>query len=363
MLRKLTTLFLLVCSIVLVIAVQAQDEDVPVASGLNSPRHITFGPDGTLYIAEAGTGGDTKVPSPAGGGEVNFGNTARVSIVDQDGTQNVLVDSLPSVIDDFGQGQGVNQVILTDTTLWAVVGQGPTPENIPADGGVMTAVVVVDPESITIRDVIDLFAFEQENNPDGTPDLASNPTEMVIASDGTIYIVDASANALLSWTEADGLQLVHAWEVDEMTAAPVPSSLAIAPDDSLYVGFLTGFPFEPGTAKIEHWADGELVETFEGLTLVTDVALDADGNLFAVQFADGFGATGFNPNTGSVVQVSADGITPIMTGLNLPYGIAQNPDGGEWFVTVNSAFSAPGSGAVLRVRDGAVLAPVATPEA
>ncbi|MBC8170870.1 MAG: ScyD/ScyE family protein [Anaerolineae bacterium] len=363
MLRKLTTLLLLVSSIVMVIAVQAQDEDVPVASGLNAPRHLTFGADGTLYIAEAGTGGDTKVPSPAGGGEVNFGETASISTVAPDGTQGIFMDGLLSVSDDFGQSQGVNQAVVTDTTAWLVLGQGPTPENIPADAGVMTALVTIDLATGDTGNVIDLFAFEQENNPDGSADLASNPSEIGVTSDGTVLIVDASANALLSWTEADGLQLVHAWEVDETgaTAAPVPSSLAIASDDSVYIGFLSGFPFAPGTAKIEHWVEGELAETFEGLTLVTDVALDADGNLYAVQFADGFGETGFNPNTGSVVQVSAEGITPIMTGLNLPYGIAQNT-AGEWFVSINSAFSAPGSGAVLKVREG-VFAPISTPEA
>src|SRR6266849_701021 len=41
-----------------------------VASGLNGPRGLKFGPDGALYVAEAGSGGDSggfsceQVPSP-----------------------------------------------------------------------------------------------------------------------------------------------------------------------------------------------------------------------------------------------------------------------------------------------------------
>jgi hypothetical protein len=45
-----------------------------VASGLDGPRGLKFGPDGALYGAEAGSGGDTlssgfsceQVPSPVG---------------------------------------------------------------------------------------------------------------------------------------------------------------------------------------------------------------------------------------------------------------------------------------------------------
>ena len=36
-----------------------------VAAGLQGPRGLTFGPDGLLYIAEAGTGGTQPVPAGA----------------------------------------------------------------------------------------------------------------------------------------------------------------------------------------------------------------------------------------------------------------------------------------------------------
>ncbi|HEX2621891.1 MAG TPA: ScyD/ScyE family protein [Phototrophicaceae bacterium] len=368
MLRKLTAVFFLLCSLVLVVATQAQDaatEDVPVASGLNAPRHLRFGSDGTLYIAEAGFGGDLTAVGPSGNGEVSLGTSGRVSTVLPSGEQSNLIDGLLSIVDSSMYSEGVSDVLVNDAgdTAWLVLGQGPMPESIPADpGGIMTAVVKYTLPDLVSSTVIDTYGFEVANNPDGASDMASNPQEIAVAADGTIYIVDASANSLLSWTEADGLKLVTAWAVDESgaTPSPVPSSLALASDGSLYVGFLSGYPFNAGGAKIEHWVNGALAETFEGLTLVTDVAVGQDGNLYAVQFADGFGQTGFNQNSGSVVQVTADGITPIMTGLNFPYGIAENANG-EWFVSINSAFSAPGTGAVLKVRQGEVIAPASTP--
>src|ERR1700754_953705 len=77
------------------------------ASGLNGPRGLKFGPDGTLYVAEAGSGGTTstvgqceQVPPPVG--PYLGGNTARISKVDRFGTVSTVVSGLPSSVSPIG---------------------------------------------------------------------------------------------------------------------------------------------------------------------------------------------------------------------------------------------------------------------
>ena len=84
-----------------------------VASGLNSPRQLTFSPGGALYVAEAGTGGPRDGncrPHPAlpGGGCLGFtGSIARLS----HGHVDRVVRGLPSVA---GASSGVDQT----STRW-----------------------------------------------------------------------------------------------------------------------------------------------------------------------------------------------------------------------------------------------------
>ena len=149
----------------------------------------------------------------------------------------------------------------------------------------------------------------------------------------------------------------------------MPTAVDVGPNGHIYVSFLSAFPYDPGTARIEEWsADGTLVTSYDDLTAVTDVAVGDDGTIYAVQMADGYGDLGFNPNTGSVIKVTADGKTPVAEGLNYPYRMAIAANGGI-AVTVNSTFSAPDSGAVIAISGeiptmsaDQLGTPVSTPE-
>ncbi len=328
----------------LALPVLAQDGPPPppenaIASGLNSPFGINYDADGNLYIADGGTGGAIEIPADpedptSSPGSMGF--TGQILVVSPDGEQSVALGNLISMASGEGNFSAFRVFPQADS-LWIVLPGGASGPQ-PFYGN---AVMEIDKTSGRIKTYIDMFAFELANNPDEADPIDSNTTSLAWDANGALYIIDTGGNDILTWSADAGLSLFKVWKDD-----PVPTDLVFADDGSLYVSFL-GQGIAPGAGHIEHWsADGQtLIETFSDLTAVTDIAIGQDGKLYAVQLLN-FGEQGPMPNSGSVVEVSADGTNVVADGLNFPYSIAQAPDG-SWAVSVNTTFSPPNSGAVV----------------
>lgn len=303
----------------------------PAAEGLLSPRGLAYDENGVLFVAESGAGGPMETNGPFG--PATYGYTAQISSV-VEGQSQALIGGLPSMESSPTEMAGANSVWVENDSIWVATGHEIA--NVPFSA----AVIAFDRVTLRPQHVIDIYAYEQENNPDGK-ELLSNVTDVTVGEDGTVYIADASGNTVYSWTVDGGLQVFKTWDTN-----PVPTSVAVGDDGSVYVGFLTGFPFPAEGATIDQYAaDGTLVTTFAGLTAVTDIVWSA-GNLFAVQFAAGFGDTGWTPDSGSVVAVTPDGLIPVAEGLTFPYGIAATPDGSQLAVSVSTSYGEAGSGAI-----------------
>lgn len=332
--------------------VAARDDGI-TAEGLLAPRHIAYGADGTLWIAEAGSGGDIETPSPLGMG--NAGLTSRVTIVSPDGVQEALLGNLPSMDWGFNEIVGVNAVLPAGESLWMAVGNG----GGEATGGLARGVYEWNIETFEQLNVFDTLAAETELNPDGEI-IDSNPMDIAVGTDGSIYIADAGANTVWQIApDAAELAVFATW-----TDNPVPTSVEIDTNGDIWIGFLSGFPHLEGSARVEHYSpDGTLVETFEGFTAVVDLALGEDG-LYAVQYGI-YGDAGFAPSSGSVVAVTADGPAPVLEEINYPFGLTLSP-AGDWMVAYDTNYGqAPEMGRVGTadaVAESEVPAPIATPE-
>ncbi|QPC82623.1 ScyD/ScyE family protein [Phototrophicus methaneseepsis] len=321
--RRALFLFVTALAAMLALPVTAQDSAQVFADGLANPRNMSFDSEGNLYVAEAGVAGTQLTDA-----EVAYGATGQITRIAPDGTKDVLVHGLISYRDGNPLGPAAVQII--DDTIWMLLNET-SDFSIPFTH----ALVGLDRNTLRVKTFVDLLTLELTDDPDGNPNEQSNPTDFAIAPDGTFVIANAGCNCLMQWTPEDGVSVLNAWDFD--TDNPVPTTVEFGPDGDLYVGFLTGFPFPEGGSRIERWSEGELVETYDGLTAITSLIVPEEGTIYAVQL--GVFDQGWGP--GRVIMIDENGITPILEDLTNPYGIIQGPDG-TIFVSTNTFGAADG---------------------
>lgn len=326
-----------------------------IASGLNGPRGLAFGPDGALYIAETGTL-DLNGPSTIlNGAPAYFSNSGSITRY-FNGVQTRIVTGLPALV-STGEGGGGPQDIAFSSggTGYFVTGLGANPAVRTGDlGGSPGAANLGGLFSFSIgggaiTKLADLGAYEAANNAAGGP-LDSNPFHLTATADG-LLVTDAGANTLMHVAPDGTTTLAAIFPGRDIGGGfpsdAVPTGVAVAADGTIFVAQLTGFPFTPGAANIYSVAPGSTTPALfaTGLTNITDLAFGTDGTLYALEIDD----NGLlNPGGGgAIVRINADGThhTLYNQGLVTPTGLTVGADG-AFYVT---NFSAGGPGQVLRI--------------
>ncbi len=345
-----------------------------VVAGLNAPRALTFGADGTLYVLEQGSGGDqcADMQGPEGPTKACMGMTGAISAV-KDGALEAVVSGLPSIA--MGQEiAGVSDFAIAPDGSYVVVvnlgGGGPEVRAARGPLGPVMGTLATAAADGTLTPIADLAQWEADNNPDAADpgsSVDSNPYGVTLTADGSYLVADAGGNDVLT-VGADGAitlsGLLHAQFVPapaDPTASPapdpnaspammpmqaVPTSASVGPDGAIYVSQLTGFPFPVGGSTI--WrieAGGEPTAYGTGLTNVLDLAFGPDGTLYAVEIAHNGLLSG--DVTGALVSIPAGGGAASVVasdGLMMPGGVAVGADG---TVYVANGSQMPGGGSIV----------------
>jgi glucose/arabinose dehydrogenase len=336
-----------VCFFCVLASARAQSPSANVSTfttGLNFPRGLKFGPDGNLYVAEAGAGGTMSTvgicDQAAGVGPYTGGFTSRISRITPDGRRATVADNLPSSVDAMGDYGGIEDVAFLGDTLYALSGFAGCSHGLATTPN---AVLRVNVDGTTTQ-IADLSAFLKAN-----PVAHPNPDDF--EPDGTWYSMVATGDSLVAVEPNHG-------ELDMITTAGVVTRIAdisatqghIVPtavvyDGNFYVGNLQTFP-PTGPAKILKITPAGAVSTFAtGFTEILGLAFDAAHRLYVLESSTGGEFP--NPGTGKVVRVDGANITEIATGLSLPTAMTFGPDGNLY--VSNWGFGPPDMGEIVKI--------------
>lgn len=297
-------------------AAQDSPATTVVAKGLNNPRGVQFGPDGALYVAEAGRGGATCIRRAG-----CFGLTGSIARVTATGSVKRVVTRLASGAEGgLFAGGATDLTFDTRGRIVTIVNGLPPAKGIPANVRRQGARV----GRVTYRTFTPIARLDQiENrlNPD-KQDRNPNPYGIERLGD-TYYAIDAGGNTVIAIK--GGKESVAAVIPNPARRVqPVPTAITTGPDGALYISELAP---GPNVGKVIRLVPGEKPTAVASkLPGATGISVAADGTIYLSIFGTGGEET--RPKTGSILRIAPDGTkSTIVRGLNYPAGQAIGADG------------------------------------
>ena len=292
-----------------------------VATGLAGPMGIETDHAGNIWVTEGGTAHDD----------------GKVVVIRPNGQKFDAIVNLSSIINEHsGELQGTVHILRDGGTLYILSGNYLYTADIshfkPGDTPIDAATLMHEDIAAFVK------TYPFVNDADD-----SHPYNLTKGPGGDLYITDAGANAILHRNGANDYSVLA--EIPDLpnplfpglggpTVQAVPTSIVFTGKDFL-VTTLTGFPFASGLAVIYKVSRSGNVSVYQnGFTMLVDQAPGNVSNRLFVQHAASFNpASGFQPNSGSLVWANGNTMSSVAEGLNMPVGIKQANDY-TWYITL-----------------------------
>lgn len=309
-----------------------------IATGLAGPMGIETDTHGNIWVSEGGTDtADAKGDTHNNDGKVIVitpNGQKHDAIVNLSSYANVHSHELQGTVHILREG-GILYVLSGDYLYQADISHF-KPGNKPLDANTLPSE--------------DIAAVISQIPSANNPEQDSHPYNLTKGPDGNLYITDAGANAIVQRTGVNKYHILaeipnfsNPTPIGGPTVQSVPTSI-MWDGSNFLVTTLTGFPFLPDQATIYKVSMSGNVSIYEkGFTMLVDQAAGINSTHIFVQHASSFSpASGFAPNSGSLLWADGSTTKLLADGLNQPVGIKQVNDH-TWYVT------SLGDGSVLKV--------------